>query len=69
MHALDERIDRQDLDPIALGLDDRRVITDAHQHPAGRRRQRALDAGDELTLSQVCNGGWWLVAGRPPYFA
>ena len=53
MNALDQRIDRQHLDPVALGLDHRRVVADPDQQPLGRGRQAFADARDELALSHA----------------
>ena len=59
VNAFDERVDGEDLEPVALRLDDRRIVADADQR-ASRRcgRQLLLDAGDRARASvQVGDGG------------
>jgi hypothetical protein len=57
VHALDDSVDREHLDPVALRLDDRRIVADADQDPGGRRKKPLLDAGDELAFGLVCDSG------------
>ena len=56
MDPLDDRVDGQHLDPIALGLHDRRIVADADEQPAGRGRKALLNASDELAFSEIGDG-------------
>jgi hypothetical protein len=57
VHTLDNRVDGEDLDPVALRLHDRRIVADADQDPGRCRRQLLLNAGDELAFAHVRDGG------------
>jgi len=53
MDALDDRVDGQHLDAVALGLHHGGVIADADEQPVGRRRKTPLNASDELAFSEI----------------
>ena len=57
VHALDNGVDREHFDAIALRLDDRGIVADADQNPGGRRKEPPLDAGDQLAFGLVRDGG------------
>ena len=52
VHALDDCVDGEHLDAIALGFDDRRIVADADEEPVGRRREMFADARDELGFGE-----------------
>src|SRR5262249_30719077 len=54
-NALDEGIDREHFDAIPLVFDDRRVITDADEHPGRGWREAGLNTSDELALGEGGN--------------
>ena len=53
VHAFDERVGREDLERVALRLDDRRIVADADEEPRRRRRDAAADPRDQLALADV----------------
>ena len=68
--ALDERVDGQHLDAVALRLDDRRIVADADQQPGGRRRQVAAGcARSARARSRSRDGRRRLEQRSGPYFA
>jgi hypothetical protein len=57
VHAFDERVHRQDVEAIPLGLDHGRIVADADGHPIRSRRQSVLNTGDEFALGELGEGG------------
>jgi hypothetical protein len=58
VNALDERVDRDDLKPVPLRLEDRRIVSDADDEPVGRWREPRLNSSDELALGEIDDATW-----------
>ena len=56
VHAVDQRVDGQHLEPVALRLHDRAIVADADHQPVGRWPQHGLDRGDEFGFGEVRDG-------------
>jgi len=50
VHALDKRVDTENIQPVSFRFYHRRVVSDADRHPVGWWRQTPFDPGDELPL-------------------
>jgi hypothetical protein len=70
MHAFDETIDTQNLDPIPRRLHHRRIVTNPYEHPVGRGGKVRANALDERTLSQFAYGDaiTLILRNPPPWF-
>ena len=58
VHAVDQRIDAEDLQAVALRLDHRGIVADADQQPVGRRRAAARWMRAMSSLGQIGEQGW-----------
>src|SRR2546430_5866415 len=57
MHAVDNRIDAQDLDAIRFWFDDGGIVADADEEPVGGGGQALLNARDQIALGVVGDRG------------
>ena len=53
MDAVDEGVDAEDFQAVALRLDDRRIVADTDRKPGRGGGKPSADAGDELAFGQI----------------
>ena len=56
MDTVDDRVHREDLESITLRLRHSGIVTNADDEPRRRRRQKSLDASNQLALGQFGYG-------------
>jgi hypothetical protein len=56
MYAVDDRVHRQHVEPIAFPAHHRRIIADADFEPRRPGRKGGLNTSDELALGQFEDG-------------